>query len=191
MKLANGLSLLRVILTPVLLLLLLWHPPDWFVGAAGVFALAVLTDVLDGFFARRRDAVSKLGVFIDLVADKILTTSVLVAFVDLGILPSWSVVVILVREFIITGLRTVAAAEGVVISAAVWGKQKTAVTNLAILALILQADFERRGNAGSISWLGPALEMAPWVFYLAVVLTVTSGLLYIYAARGLLTSISR
>ena len=191
MKLANGLSLLRVVLTPVLLLLLLWQPPEWFVGAAVVFSFAVLTDVLDGFFARRRDAVSKLGVFIDLVADKILTTSVLVAFVDLGILPTWPVVVILVREFVITGLRTVAAAEGVVIPAAVWGKQKTAVTNVAILALILQADLERRAGAGSISGLDAILGVAPWVFYLAVVLTVTSGMLYMYAARGLLARISR
>ncbi|MDQ3855633.1 MAG: CDP-diacylglycerol--glycerol-3-phosphate 3-phosphatidyltransferase [Chloroflexota bacterium] len=185
MKLANGLSLLRIVLTPVLLVLLLWRPPDYYLLAAIVFLVAVASDMLDGYFARRRAAVSKLGVFLDLVADKVLTSSVLVAFVDLEIVPGWPVIVILCREFLITGFRTFAAAEGVVVPAAAWGKQKTAITNLAIFVLILQADFARGGYISRFGGLGPSLGVAPWLLYLAVVLTVTSGLLYLYSGRAL------
>ena len=191
MKLANGLSLLRVVLTPPLLVLLLWNPPAGFLGATLLIFIASWSDVLDGYFARRRAAVSKLGVFIDLVADKVLTASVLVAFVDLDIIPTWPVAVILGREFVITGFRTFAAAEGVVIPAAAWGKQKTAVTNLAIGALILEADYRLGGPTSSVDGLGRVLAIAPWLFYLAVALTITSGLLYVYAARGLVLRVRR
>ena len=191
MKLANGLSLLRVVLTPPLLVLLLWNPPAGFLGATLLIFIASWSDVLDGYFARRRAAVSKLGVFIDLVADKVLTASVLVAFVDLDIIPTWPVAVILGREFVITRFRTFAAAEGVVIPAAAWGKQKTAVTNLAIGALILEADYRLGGPTSSVDGLGRVLAIAPWLFYLAVALTITSGLLYVYAARGLVLRVRR
>lgn len=191
MKLANGLSLLRVFLTPLLLLLLLWQPPRTFASAAAVFFIAAVSDVLDGFFARRRDAVSKLGVFIDLVADKFLTTAVLVAFVDLNILSTWPVAVIIGREFVITGFRTFAAAEGVVVPAATWGKQKTAVTNLAILLLILRSDFDSGGPTATVAGIGGVLDLAPWLMYLAVFLTVTSGLHYMYVGRGLFSRLAR
>lgn len=185
MTLANGLSLLRVALTPPLVALLLWRPPNGFLAATALFLVASVSDVLDGYFARRRAAVSKFGVFLDLVADKLLTASVLVAFVDLGLLSTWPVAIILGREFIITGLRTFAAAEGLVIPAAAWGKQKTIITNVALGALMLRADYRLGGPTASLAPLGPLLEVAPWLLRLAVLLTVTSGLLYVYAARGL------
>lgn len=191
MKIANGLSLLRVVIAPVLLVLLLWHPPAGTLAAAVAFFIAAVSDVLDGYFARRRRAVSKLGVFIDLTADKLLTTFVLLAFVQLQQIPVWTAAVILGREFVITGLRTIAAAEGVVISAAAWGKQKTAVTNVAILLLILRADHEHGGWLSRWPGLGGPLQVSVWLLYLAAILTITSGLMYLYAARGLLASISR
>ncbi len=190
MKLANGLSLLRVFLTPPLLFLLLWRPPSGFLAAMLVFVIATASDVLDGYFARRRRAVSKLGVFIDLVADKFLTSAVLVALVDLDIVPTWPVAVILGREFLITGFRTFAAAEGVVIAAAAWGKQKTAVTNLAIGALILQADYRGGGLTADVPGLGTILSVAPALLYLAVLLTVTSGVLYLWNGRSLFARLS-
>lgn len=186
MSIANILSSLRLVLVPPLLVLLLWQPPRGFLGATLLFFIASWSDVLDGYFARRRAAVSKLGVFLDLLADKVLTSCVLVAFVDLNILPAWPVVVILGREFIITSFRTFAAAEGVVIPAAAWGKQKTAISNLAIGLLMLQADFKRGGPTSNAPVLGDIFSAAPWLFYVAVALTVTSGLMYLYAARGLL-----
>lgn len=189
MKLANGLSLLRLVLTPPLLVLLLWQPPAY-LAATVLWFIASWSDVLDGYVARRRDAVSKLGVFIDLVGDKVITGSVLVAFVELGILPAWPVVVIIGREFVITGFRTFAAAEGVVIPAAAWGKQKTAVSNLAIGMLMLQADFLGSGPTARVPALGPVLALAPWLLYLAVLLTVTSGARYVYSARGLLSRLA-
>ncbi len=155
-----------------------------------VFVIATASDVLDGYFARRRRAVSKLGVFIDLVADKFLTSAVLVALVDLDIVPTWPVAVILGREFLITGFRTFAAAEGVVIAAAAWGKQKTAVTNLAIGALILQADYRGGGLTADVPGLGTILSVAPALLYLAVLLTVTSGVLYLWNGRSLFARLS-
>jgi CDP-diacylglycerol--glycerol-3-phosphate 3-phosphatidyltransferase len=190
-KLANGLSLLRVVLTPPLMVLLLWRPPAGFLWATLLWFIASWSDVLDGYFARRRAAVSKLGVFIDLVADKLATSAVLIAFVDLGILPAWPVVVVIGREFIITGFRTFAAAEGVVIPAAAWGKQKTAVTNLALGMLMLRGDYLGGGPTSHLPALGAILAVAPWLFYLGVILTVTSGLMYIWSARGLLSRLGR
>lgn len=185
MKLANGLSLLRVFLTPPLLVLLLWRPPSGFLGATLLFFIASWSDVLDGYFARRRSAVSKLGVFIDLVADKTLTSAVLVAFVDLDLVPAWTAIAIIAREFLITGFRTLAAAEGVVIPAAGWGKRKTAVTNLAIGGMILRADFQRGGATADYGLLESLFGLAPWLYYLAVVLTVWSGLRYLWGGREL------
>ncbi len=186
MKVANGLSLLRVFLTPPLLVLLLWTTRWGLVAATVLWLLASISDVLDGYFARRWRVVSKLGVFIDLVADKLITASVLIALIEILVLPAWPVVVVVGREFIVSGFRTFAAAEGVVIPAAGWGKRKTAVTNLAIGMLMLREDVRRDGPTSEMTVLAPMLEVAPWLFYLAVLLTVTSGARYIYSGRGLL-----
>ncbi len=186
MKVANGLSLLRVFLTPPLLVLLLWTTRWGLVAATVFWLLASISDVLDGYFARRWRVVSKLGVFIDLVADKLITASVLIALIEILVLPAWPVVVVVGREFIVSGFRTFAAAEGVVIPAAGWGKRKTAVTNLAIGMLMLREDVRRDGPTSEMTVLAPMLEVAPWLFYLAVLLTVTSGARYIYSGRGLL-----
>ncbi len=186
MKVANGLSLLRVFLTPPLLVLLLWTTRWGLVAATVLWLLASISDVLDGYFARRWRVVSKLGVFIDLVADKLMTASVLIALIEILVLPAWPVVVVVGREFIVSGFRTFAAAEGVVIPAAGWGKRKTAVTNLAIGMLMLREDVRRDGPTSEMTVLAPMLEVAPWLFYLAVLLTITSGARYIYSGRGLL-----
>lgn len=190
MKVANGLSLLRVFLTPPLLVLLLWTTRWGLVAATVLWLLASISDVLDGYFARRWQVVSKLGVFIDLVADKLITASVLIALIEILVLPAWPVVVVVGREFVVSGFRTFAAAEGVVIPAAGWGKRKTAVTNLAIGMLMLREDMRRDGPTAEVTVLAPLLELAPWLFYLAVLLTVTSGARYIYAARGLLSRLA-
>lgn len=190
MNAANGLSLLRVVLTPVLFFLMLWQPPSGMVAAAVIFFLASVSDVLDGYLARRSGSVTKLGVFIDLIADKMLTTCALVALIELRTIHAWPVAVILIREFVISGLRTFAAAEGVVIPAAAWGKHKTAVTSLAIFMLILYADYQYNGITGGFNLLGNVLSLGEWVLYLAVLLTVTSGLRYLYSARGLLTQLA-
>lgn len=190
MRLANALSLLRVLLTPPLLVLLLWPPVSSLIAATALWFVSSWSDVFDGWVARRSRGVSKLGVFVDLIADKVATSSVLVALVELGILPAWLVAVVLTREFVIMGLRTFAAAEGVVIPAAAWGKQKTIITNLAIGMLFLWADYQRGGPTAELPALGVPLAAAPWLFYLAVLLTVTSGIRYVYDARGLLARLA-
>lgn len=189
MKLANGLSLLRLVLAPPLLVLLLWQPPSGFLAATGVWFISSWSDVFDGYFARRRAAVSKVGVFVDLVADKLVTSSVLIAFVDLDLIPTWPAAVILGREFIITGFRTFAAAEGVVIPAAGWGKQKTVVTNLALGMMMLWGDHRYGGVTAGSDILGAIFSVGPWLFYLSVALTVTSGVMYLWSGRGILDRI--
>ena len=188
---ANGLSLIRIALTPLVVVLLLWQAPTLYPLAALVCLIALLSDVLDGYFARRRASVSKLGIFLDLIADKILTATVLVAFVDLELLPTWPVAVILGREFIITGLRTVAAAEGMLIPAAAWGKQKTLVTGVAIMGVIIETHLRAGGSTFKIFGFHHLVGIAPWLMHLAVLLTVTSGLRYIYSARGFLHRFTR
>jgi len=102
-----------------------------------LFALASITDYFDGYLARRLKVVSSLGVFLDLTADKVFVVAILVALVQIGLVPAWIVSIIVTREFLVTGLRSIAAAKGTVIPAGKWGKQKTFITLVAMGALLL------------------------------------------------------
>src|SRR5207245_5832741 len=105
--------------------------------ATVVFFLASITDLFDGILARKCQVVSPLGIFLDLTADKVFVSAILIAFVQLGLVPAWIVVIIVAREFLVTGLRSMAAAKGTVIPAGIWGKQKTLITMIAIGMLLL------------------------------------------------------
>jgi CDP-diacylglycerol--glycerol-3-phosphate 3-phosphatidyltransferase len=112
------------------------HP--WaFLVATLLFFLASVTDLLDGYIARRFKVVSSFGVFLDLTADKVFVSAILVALVQIGLVPSWIVVIIIAREFLVMGLRSMAAAKGKVIPAGKWGKQKTFITLLGMGGLLL------------------------------------------------------
>ena len=118
----------RILATPVVCALVLVEAPGAGIAAFVIFGIAALTDWADGWLARRRDEVSPLGVFMDLTADKVLVAGVLVAMVEVGLLPTWMVATIVVRELVISGVRQVAAAADVVIPARALGKSKTATT---------------------------------------------------------------
>ena len=130
MNLPNYLTLLRIFIVPVLVVVLLTPVADQWLGvsgyalAIGIFLLASFTDILDGHLARRRNQVSNLGKLLDPIADKLLVSAALIVLVEKHLAPSWAVVVILGREFIITGLRSVAAADGIIIQAQSIGKIK-------------------------------------------------------------------
>ena len=139
MNIANKLTLLRVCLVPVFVFLYLavFIPSplrDWLCLA--VFVIASLTDLVDGKLARKLNIVTDFGKFMDPLADKLLVSAALIALIELGRIPAWIVIVIISREFIISGFRLVAADNGIVIAAGWWGKVKTAVTMVMLCVMI-------------------------------------------------------
>ena len=183
---ANLLGIARIAATPVVIVLMLVGSPGTGIGAFVLFALAALTDFLDGWVARRRGEVSPLGVFMDLTADKVLVSGVLVAMVEVGLLPTWMVATILVRELVIAGVRQMAAAGNVVIAARALGKAKT-LTTLVGMALLLLAFDATTGGPVAATGAGPAIEVVGyWMMVAATVLTVVSGWDYLRGALPLL-----
>ncbi|MEP6903260.1 MAG: CDP-diacylglycerol--glycerol-3-phosphate 3-phosphatidyltransferase [Actinomycetota bacterium] len=143
MNLPNYLTLARIVLVPLLVVILLtefsenWFGISGYALAIGIFLAASVTDILDGHLARRRNQVSNLGKLLDPIADKLLVSAALIVLVEKHLAPAWAVVVILGREFIITGLRSVAAADGIVIQAQTSGKIKMWAQCVAIVALLV------------------------------------------------------
>jgi len=136
-NLPNLLTMLRIVMIPVVLWLLHDGRPVMNFWAAIVYALAAITDALDGWLARRRGLESVLGKFLDPLADKLIVMATLVFMVDMGRIPAWAVILIVARELSITALRTIAMSEGVVIAAGQGGKDKTALQMVAVLVLIV------------------------------------------------------
>ena len=170
MNLPNGLSAVRaLLLAPILFFMFRPQPSqgDRLV-AAGIFVGAAITDFFDGYVARRQRLTSDLGVFLDLTADKLLVAALLISLVALNRLSVWIAIVVVLREFIITGLRSYAAARGLVIAARGGGKLKTLVTLFAL--------------AGIIAGVEPVAAYATWLMWLAVALTVVSGAQYCWDA---------
>ena len=163
MNLPNYLTLARIFLVPLLVVVLLTPlSEDWFniqryALAIGIFLIASFTDIVDGHIARRRNQVSKLGKFLDPIADKLLVSAVLIVLVEKHLAPAWAVVVILSREFIVTGLRSIAASEGIVIQAQKIGKIKMWAQCVAIVALLVAA---ANGNppVSNFGWFLPTFR---------------------------------
>ena len=143
--------------------------------AAAIFILASLTDLLDGKIARKYNLVTNFGKFMDPLADKLLVCSALIALVDLERIPAWIVIIIIAREFIISGFRLIASDNGVVIAASYWGKFKTTFQMIMTILLILQLDY-------------PYADTVEWIFvYIALALTVISLVDYIYRNIGVMS----
>lgn len=137
MNTANKLTILRVLMIPAFLLVLYLNVPYANYWALAIFAIASLTDTLDGYIARHYDQVTDFGKFMDPLADKCLVTAALLWFVEVGQMPAWAVLVVIVREFGVSGLRMVAADKGRVIAAGWSGKVKTASTMVCIILMLL------------------------------------------------------
>jgi CDP-diacylglycerol---glycerol-3-phosphate 3-phosphatidyltransferase len=160
-NLPNYLTLARILVVPLIVVVLLTPVADQWFGisgyafAIGLFLAASLTDILDGHLARRRNQVSNLGKLLDPIADKLLVSAALIVLVEKHLAPAWSVVVILGREFIVTGLRSVAAADGIVIQAQTSGKIKMWAQCIAIVALLVAG---ANGNppVSNFGWSVPA-----------------------------------
>lgn len=192
---ANIVTLIRILLIPVFVAALLSPWPDWMPEpefwrswqpwiAAGIFVVISLTDAIDGHLARSRGEVTDLGKFLDPLADKILVCAALLALVELNTFPSWVALIIIAREFIVSGLRMVAASQGTVIAASGFGKVKTVLQIAAILVFTVKDSLQ-------ISLLGSAFAkgftVLSWVvLFLAVVMTLVSMLDYMYKSREVL-----
>jgi len=183
---ANRVTILRMMFIPVFVVALLARLPNWGPWwAAALFVLLMSTDAVDGYLARSRNEVTTFGKLIDPLADKLLVTAALVALVDLQTLPAWIALAIIAREFIVSGLRMVAVAEGKVISASSFGKTKTFLQSVAIVAFILKDSDPvlAMGDriASSVQWFS-------WgIMALALALTIYSMLDYFYHAREVIT----
>lgn len=193
-QLPNMLTVSRLVATVPVVALVFGNQPGTYLAATFVFAAAALTDFFDGRIARRYSITSKLGVFLDLTADKVFVSGVLIGLIQAGLVPAWIVIVIVTREFLVAGLRSLAAAGGVVIPAGRWGKQKTLLTLVAIGGILLAKGF---GGATAFP-LGLAtgtfpttvadylLFTADAVLILAVVWTIFSGVEYVRGGWKLL-----
>jgi len=183
---ANLLGIARIAATPIVIALMLIAAPGLGLVAAVLFGLAAFTDFLDGWVARARGEVSPLGVFMDLTADKVLVAGVLVAMVEVGLLPTWMVATILVRELVIAGVRQMAAAETIVIAARPLGKAKT-LTTMVVMGILLLAYDASTGGPLAATGMGPGAELLGyWVMAVATVLTVVSGWDYLRGSLPLL-----
>lgn len=173
MNIANQLTILRILLVPVFMYFLLAGNMTM---AAAMFILASVTDFLDGYLARKLNLITNLGKFMDPLADKILVMAAFICLVEIGTVSSWAVVIILGREFIVSIFRAVAAAEGIVIAASWWGKLKTNSQMLAIVLLLFNdTPFEIMNG-----------QLAQIVLWIAVALTVISGVDYILKNKQVL-----
>ena len=169
MNLPNALTLLRIFLVPVLVAVLLTRVDGHVFLGAGIFALAVATDYLDGYLARRRNQVTRLGILLDPLADKLLIAAAFLSLVEMGLVPAWVVMIILARELAVTGLRNVAAGRGVLIGASALGKAKMVAQVTCVLLLLLSRPY-------------PVLR-APALGALVVVVALTLGSGADYARR--------
>lgn len=199
MNLPNRLTLLRILLIPVILLFLI-PLPDWpscqpwneFIATTGrliaflLFAIASITDLVDGQIARKRNLVTTLGQFLDPIADKMLVVSVLIALVQLGRVHALVTIIVIIREFVITGIRLIAAEQGLVIAAGNLGKAKTVSQILAILLILIEDHLALLTSP----YLDGALikGAADVLLYISVILTLWSGVDYLLSNRSLLKS---
>jgi CDP-diacylglycerol--glycerol-3-phosphate 3-phosphatidyltransferase len=196
MNFANLLTLTRIVLSPVFMVLIIFENFYARLAATVVFIIAALTDIADGYFARRMGLHSGFGRFMDPLADKILVSTAFLAFVSLGYARGWMVMVIIVREFLITGLRSMAAYRGMVISSSILAKWKTVSQMLAIAVILLYANLEpliaigASSNSHIPSWYMPYTgwhcSLFDIILLIPLILTVWTGIDYLLKSGGLL-----
>ena len=183
MNLPNKLTLLRVVLIPFFLLFMYLNIPYHYMLALVIFAAASITDALDGKIARARNLVTNFGKFLDPLADKVLVIAALTVFVELsevnmGAIP---LIIIIAREFMVSGLRLLAANSGIVVAAGIWGKLKTAFTMVAIVVILFWLsvchDFDFTPADSLVSAIDNAV--VPVLIWISTVLTIISGGVYL------------
>ncbi len=190
MNVPNQLTLSRFVLTGAFLAVIFTQAPYYETISLLLFSTASLTDYFDGKIARRDKLITNFGVLMDPLADKILVCSAFIAFVGLGWIPAWMVVVVVARELAITGLRLLAASKNLVLAAERFGKHKTISQMVAIISVLVLHSYQQVGVVGEP--FGVRIFGAPWVnwfttcsIWVAVALTFTSGGIYLWRNRKL------
>lgn len=190
MNISNQLTIVRIIITFIFMFFLFGHGLIYKVLALFIFSLACLTDYLDGFFARKLKQISNFGIIMDPIADKILVLGAFISFVEMEIIPAWMVVIIILRESLITGLRIFSLGRGKVLKAERAGKHKTMSQMVTIVVILLYLIFKESGLKLKI-W-NEQLESNFSISILAlmgltVILTTISGLSYLWQNRNLIS----
>jgi CDP-diacylglycerol--glycerol-3-phosphate 3-phosphatidyltransferase len=165
-NLPNSLTFLRILMVPLLVVVLLTRFSGSEFWGLGIFLLAALTDIADGMIARRTKAVTVTGTLLDPIADKLLMSAAFISLVELGLAPAWMVVVIIGREFAVSGLRQVAHQQGVIIAANWWGKLKTLSQMIAVSLLIVSYQLGRWVMLAKVAlWVALAMTLASLISY--------------------------
>lgn len=188
----NKLTIARMIITPVFLAVLLWESlPHRFLVATIIYSIAAITDAIDGKLARKNNQITNFGKLLDPIADKVLTTSALLAFMVMDLCNIWIVMIVLTREFAVASIRMIAAANGVVIPANFWGKLKTVSQMTFTIVIMLlgevqdllqtyAADFAATLPDNLLSWISNGL------LWITAILTVISGAIYIKDSKNVI-----
>lgn len=190
LNIPNLITIIRIIITPIFLAVILTDTlPHRFLAACIIFSVAAITDAIDGHLARKNNQITNFGKFLDPIADKILTTSALLAFMSMGLCSIWIVIIVLTREFAIASVRMIAASGGVVIPANIWGKIKT-VSQMTFTILIMllgeayyvveKADVELFAKLPQLSLISNGL------LWITAILTVVSGVIYLIDSRKII-----
>nr|WP_207748060.1 CDP-diacylglycerol--glycerol-3-phosphate 3-phosphatidyltransferase [Clostridium thermobutyricum] len=193
-NLANKLTLIRILLVPIFLVFIIAKgiPYGTFI-ATFIFILASLTDKLDGYIARSRNQITNFGKFMDPLADKLLVTAALISLVELGLVQGWAAIIIIAREFAVSGLRTLAASEGKIIAASWWGKIKTVIQIIAIILLLIEVNISTSttlikmvANSKVLEYVFTSLPTI--MMNIAVIITVVSGWDYFRKNKGVIST---
>ncbi|NMB08888.1 MAG: CDP-diacylglycerol--glycerol-3-phosphate 3-phosphatidyltransferase [Tissierellia bacterium] len=176
MNLANKITIARVLMIPLFMIILFSDFSNSNYIAAIIFTIAAATDGIDGYIARSRNQITTFGKFIDPLADKLLVSAALISMVELGKVPAWIVVVIIAREFTITGFRIIAASEGITIAASPLGKIKTSTQLIAIIFILI--------DNFPLKYIN--FPFGKIMLYISLFFTVISGIDYLYRNKKVL-----
>ncbi len=186
----NILTIARIFITPIFLAVILMDTlPHRFLIACIIFSIASITDAVDGHLARKNNQITNFGKFLDPIADKILTTSALLAFMSMGLCNIWIVMLVLTREFAIASVRMIAAAGGVVIPANIWGKIKTvSQMTFTILIMLLGEVWEILSNTNKVLFekLPDLSLVSNGLLWITAILTVISGVIYLNDSKKII-----
>lgn len=188
MNLPNKLTIARMIMTPFFLAALLIPFNNHWLVACAIFAIASLTDTLDGVIARSRGIVSTFGKFLDPLADKVLVSSAFIAFAALGLSSPIVAIIVVVRDYVISAVRLLAvSSDGKVISANVWGKLKTLCSMIVITAVMFAMHFAEKNGPQAVKLV---TQCSNWAMWALAALTAVSGIIYLVQNRELLKKLN-
>ncbi len=182
----NKLTVSRMLITPVYLAVMMIDIPHRFLISAVIFSIAAVTDAIDGKLARKKNEITVFGKLLDPVADKMLTTAALLAFLKLGWCNVWIVMIILTREFAVTSIRLIASSQGIVIPANIWGKLKTAAQMTFTIVIMLLAEADGLFHIFSEKGLWTQSSVSNILLWITAVLAAVSGAIYIMKSRKLI-----